>query len=135
MYPESDDSRNQISLSINFKWSDVMCSELRCTEYGFITVVAKIPIINAPSKNGRDIWYGDSPAADIITRSLERVRLYDVNNVPINIANGRNNGTYSNNLVNASCIAAHAVGFDGSRSTNVTAIMIPHMVSNTNPMP
>ena len=67
--------------------------------------------------------------------SLDLVKLYDASNVPINTANGKNSGTYSNNLRHASAMAARAVGFDGKRSTNVTAIIIPHTTNITNPTP
>ena len=66
------------------------------TEYGFMIVVAIIPIIAAPIKNGRAAWNGDWPALETIMLSLDFVRLYDANNVPINTANGKNSGTYSN---------------------------------------
>ena len=69
--------------------------ELTPTEYGLTIVVAIIPISVAPTKNGREDWYGDRPALDTIMLSLDLVRLYDASNVPINTANGKNNGTYS----------------------------------------
>ena len=108
---------------------------LRWTEYGFIIVVAIIPIRVAPIKNGRAIWYGDKPALATIMFSVDFVRLYDVNNVPINTASGKNRGTYSNRRVHDSANAAMAVGFEGRRSTNVTAIIIPHITNSTNPTP
>lgn len=67
--------------------------------------------------------------------SLDLVRLYDVNNVPINTASGKNSGTYSNRRIQASLNAAMAFGLDGRRSTNVTAIIIPHTTSITKPKP
>lgn len=92
----SDASRSQIWWSINFKWSGVMLLALMLTEYGLTNVVAIIPIRAAPIKNGRDDWYGDMPALDTMIPSLDLVRLYDASNVPINTANGKNRGTYSN---------------------------------------
>ena len=71
----------------------------------------------------------------MIIFSLDLVNLYDVNNVPINIANGKNIGTYSNNLIQDSYSAAIAVGLDGNLSTNVTANIIPHTTNITRPTP
>ena len=67
--------------------------------------------------------------------SLDFVRLYDVSKVPIKIVNGRNNGMYSNNRTHESYSASNAVAFDGKRSTNVTANIMPHTINNTNPTP
>ena len=67
--------------------------------------------------------------------SVDFVRLYDVSRVPINTAIGKNIGTYSNRRIHDSYNAASAVGFDGSRSTNVTAKIIPHTTSMTRPTP
>ena len=108
---------------------------LMLTEYGFINVVATIPIIAAPTKNGRVDWYGERPALDIIMPSLDLVRLYEAKRVPINTASGKNNGTYSNNRTHDSYNAAIAVGLDGKRSTNVTAKIIPHTTSITRKKP
>jgi hypothetical protein len=47
----------------------------------------------------------------------------------------RNKGMYSNNLIQASVIADIVSGLDGRRSTNVTAYIIPHIISNMMPMP
>ena len=100
-----------------------------------MTVVAKMPIKNAPTKNGLDDWYGDRPALDTIILSLDLVRLYDVSNVPINTANGKNIGTYSNRRTQDSYSALTAVGLEGRRSTNVTAKIIPHTTNITSPTP
>lgn len=67
--------------------------------------------------------------------SLDFVKLYDVNNVPINTANGKNIGTYSNKRTQDSYNALIAFGFDGRRSTNVTAKIMPHTISITRPTP
>ena len=67
--------------------------------------------------------------------SLDLVRLYDVNNVPINTAKGKNNGTYSSSRTHDSYNALSAVGLDGRRSTKVTAKIMPHTISITRPMP
>ena len=100
-----------------------------------MTVVAKIPIKNAPIRNGLVDLYGDKPALDIMMFSLDLVRLYDVSNVPINTAIGKNIGTYSNRRTQDSYNASNAVGFDGRRSTNVTANIIPHTINITRPTP
>lgn len=73
-----------------------MFLELTDTEYGLTSVDAMMPIRAAPTRNGRDDWYGERPALDTMMLSLDLVRLYDASNVPINTANGKNNGTYSN---------------------------------------
>ena len=112
-----------------------MFFELTDTEYGLTSVVATIPIKVAPTKNGLDAWYGERPALDTIMLSLDLVRLYDANNVPINTANGKNRGTYSNKRTQDSYSALIASGFDGRRSTNVTARMIPHTTNITKPKP
>ena len=96
-----------------------------------MTVVAKMPIKNAPTKNGLDDWYGDRPALDTIMLSLDLVRLYEVSNVPINTANGKNIGMYSNNRSHESTSVDMASGFAESRSTNVTAKITPHTVNIT----
>lgn len=67
--------------------------------------------------------------------SLDFVRLYDASNVPINTANGKNSGTYSNKRTQDSTNASIAVAFAGRRSTNVTANIIPHTTSITRPTP
>lgn len=51
------------------------------------------------------------------------------------VANGKNIGTYSSNRVQESTSAAIALGFDGKRSTKVTAKIIPHTINKTNPTP
>ena len=61
--------------------------------------------------------------------------MYDVSNVPINTARGKNIGTYSSNRIHDSYRAAIAFGFDGRRSTNVTARIIPHTINITSPTP
>ena len=135
MKPLSDSSRSHMVSSINCNWSWVMLFVLILTEYGLTTVVANIPIKNAPTRNGFVDWYGDRPALDIIIFSVDFVRLYDVSNVPINTANGKNMGTYSNKRIQDSYNASNAVGFDGRRSTNVTANIMPHTTSITRPTP
>ena len=70
-----------------------------------------------------------------IILSLDLVMLYDVSNVPMNTANGKNNGTYSNRRIHDSYNAVIASGFDGRRSTNVTANIIPHTTNITRPTP
>ena len=67
--------------------------------------------------------------------SLDLVRLYDVNNVPINTAIGKNSGIYSSKRIHESYNAPIALEFDGRRSTNVTANIIPHTTNNTRPTP
>lgn len=67
--------------------------------------------------------------------SLDFVRLYDANSVPINTANGKNSGTYSNKRIHDSDIASNADAFAGRRSTNVTANIMPHTTSITKPTP
>lgn len=114
-------SRIHIVLSTNCNSWSVMFFALTLTKYGFITVVANIPTKKAPNKNGRAIWYGDRPALDIIMASLDLVKLYIASNVPINTVNGKNIGIYSNKRTQASVIADIVSGFDGRRSTNVTA--------------
>ena len=42
---------------------------------------------------------------------------------------------YSSKRTHDSYKAATAVGFDGRRSTNVTANIIPHTINNTKPTP
>lgn len=51
----------------------------------------------------------------------------------MNTARGKNRGTYSSSRRHDSNNAANAVGLDGRRSTNVTAIMMPHTTSITRP--
>ena len=67
--------------------------------------------------------------------SLDLVSLYDVSNVPINTDIGKNIGIYSNSRTQESNNAPIAVAFDGRRSTNVTANIIPHTTNNTKPTP
>ena len=129
--PSFDDSRNQIASSINFNWWLVKLRVAKFTEYGFTTVDATIPINVAPIKNGFTIWYGDRPAPEIIINSDDFVRVYETTNVPMNTANGKNIGIYSNNLVQASNKVDKASGLEDKRSTKVTAKMIPQTVSIT----
>ena len=75
------------------------------------------------------------PALDTMMPSLDLVRLYDASNVPINTANGKNSGTYSNRRIHESRNAAIASGLDGRRSTNVTAKIMPHTTNITRPTP